>query len=300
MKLLILFLLNLFFLASGQQLYGKEAAAESNQNFPFVVKISENDCAGSDCACAGALIGGSWVLAPARCVRKNGKDLKVTVVAGDIYAGKDGNVTKKLRKVVKNPHLHSLTYDDEGDKLLTISHPKYDKDKLNNDIALLFFTKPFPSSSHIKAIILPPEESLKSGDECTVVGFGNKDGNDEAVLMHGKLKVASRTGKTVEFKAVKDKETFLLPESFSGLLVCRDSNGMRTLFGFLDGAEVGGLGKRYVRVNPFRKWIGEKQDEIEMNEGTYSRNMTVHFALYSISLSAFVVVVIRYFAARRY
>jgi len=204
----------------------------------------------------------------------------VTVVAGDIYAGK---VWK--RRAEKSPHV-------------TISHPEYDENNVNRDIALLFFSKPFPTGPYVKSIDLPPDESLKSGDECTVVGFGFFR-RKEAVLMHGKLKVASRTGKTVEFKAVKDKETFLLPESFSGLLVCRDSKDMRTLFGFLDGAEFGGVRKRYVRVNPFRKWIYEKQDETEMNEGTYSRDMTVPFALYSMSLSAFVVVVIRYFAARR-
>ena len=71
---------------------------------------------------------------------------------------------------------------------------------------------------------------------------------------------------------------------------------MRTLFGFLDGAEVGGLGKRYVRVNPFKKWIGEIQKETEIE---FRPNMIEPFALYSMSLSAFVVVVIRYFAARR-
>ena len=281
MKLLILFLLNLFFLASGQRLHGKVATAEPIQKFPFVVKILKKDCAGFDCACAGALIGGSWVLAPAKCVRKNGKDLKVTLVAGDVYAAKYG----KVPRAEVRPHL-------------TISYPGYDEDEVNRDIALLFITKDFiPGSDSIN---LPLDESLKSGDECTVVGFENEEGNnDEAVLMQSNIKVVSRTGKTVEFKAVKDKETFLLPESFSGLLVCRDSKDMRTLFGFLDGAEFGGVRKRYVRVNPFRKWIYEKQDETEMNEGTYSRNMTVPFALYSMSLSAFVVVVIRYFAARR-
>ena len=277
MKLLILFLLNLFFLASGQRLHGKVATAEPIQKFPFVVKILKKDCAGSDCACAGALIGGSWVLAPAKCVRKNGKDLKVTLVAGDVYAAKYG----KVPRAEVRPHL-------------TISYPGYDEDEVNRDIALLFITKDFiPGSDSIN---LPPDESLKSGEECTVVGFENEEGNDEAVLMQSNLKVVSRTGKTVEFKAVRDNQTFPLPESFSGLLVCRDSNGMRTLFGFLDGAEVGGLGKRYVRVNPFKKWIGEEQEKTDLE---YGPDMTVPFALYSMSLSAFVVVVIRYFAARR-
>jgi len=280
MKLLILFLLNLFFLASGQRLHGKVATAEPIQKFPFVVKILKKDCAGSDCACAGALIGGSWVLAPAKCVRKNGKDLKVTLVAGDVYAAKYG----KVPRAEVRPHL-------------TISYPGYDEDEVNRDIALLFITKDFiPGSDSIN---LPLDESLKSGDECTVVGFENEEGNnDEAVLMQSNLKVVSRTGKTVEFKAVRDNQTFPLPESFSGLLVCRNSNGMRmrTLFGFLDGAEVGGVRKRYVRVNPFKKWIREIQKETEME---FRPNMIEPFALYSMSLSAFVVVAIRYFAARR-
>ena len=277
MKLLILFLLNLFFLASGQRLHGKVATAEPIQKFPFVVKILKKDCAGSDCACAGALIGGSWVLAPAKCVRKNGKDLKVTLVAGDVYAAKYG----KVPRAEVRPHL-------------TISYPGYDEDEVNRDIALLFITKDFiPGSDSIN---LPLDESLKSGDECTVVGFENEEGNDEAVLMQSNIKVVSRTGKTVEFKAVRDNQTFPLPESFSGLLVCRTSYRMRTLFGFLDGAEVGGVRKRYVRVNPFKKWIGEIQKETEME---FRPNMIEPFALYSMSLSAFVVVAIRYFAARR-
>merc|ERR1712200_40133 len=113
---------------------------------------------------------------------------------------------------------------------------------------------------------------------------------------HSKLKVASQTGKVVEFKATRDEQTFPLPEKFSGLLVCRDSNGMRTLFGFLDGAEAGGVRKRYVRVKPFKKWISETQEETELE---FHPDTTVPFALYSMSLSAFVVVATRYVAVRR-
>ena len=270
-----MFLFCLIFQSRGQMRGGEPAHLGQ---FPFAVQLHKPRTAinqGSTCHCGGSIISKHWVLTAAHCVRdEEGNDLAVFVVAGDIST-KRFVWTSEWYGKYGNRHQGRAGFNVDR----TIVHPLYDeykkRDSTDYDAALLFFKTSILDNDHIKPIEMPIMKRDRiipaNGDECTLMGWGFTDAesqvNTNFFLNHGKQTVTNENDRFIMFYAYDSSLNLEMFHGDSGSpLVCEDSDGKVKQFGFA-ASRIGFGGVEYLRVDPFRKWIREKQSEVEKEFG---------------------------------
>lgn len=134
--------------------------------WPWMASLRFN----GDHFCGGALIGSSWILTAAHCL-KGQLVVDIETVLGNISPHRYAK--GELRLKADKMHIH------EG----------YDKDTLKNDIALIHLTTPVAPSLFIRPLCLSDFQE-KNTQNCMIVGWGEtKSSSLFPVLQEGKISI---------------------------------------------------------------------------------------------------------------
>ena len=296
MRILVLFIFHFLHDACRGQLRGGHPAQQ--KQFPFSVQIHLVNCVGGNCACGGTIIAPRFVITAAHCVRTQGSNRRVYVVAGDVSKRRDPNPKEDYPRV-----------EIETEKIKVIHHSGYDDDQYK-DLALLFIQTPFRMNDHVQQIGLSEEDEegdkLKVGDACTVMGYGrtridgeNKQRDPSPHLKYAELKVDYLRKEAVFFKLEREGESAYTMLGDSGSpLVCADSRGNKKLYGVYRGADNNYHYARYTRIKKFKKWIESKMEIAESKYPAARVYSNYPVVVYSTCLAGFVVAVMRFFVVQ--
>ncbi|KAG8454062.1 hypothetical protein GDO86_000629 [Hymenochirus boettgeri] len=224
--------------------------ATKNQ-FPWQVAIKD----GTAVNCGGIYIGGCWVLTAAHCVRAN----------------------QPQRYLIMVELLDRLTYDGDLDTFPVKSvkvHESYDPNTYENDIALLeavnIYNKPecMQTDNNMVPACLPWSPfQFKSGDTCTVSGFGREKGMSKVFhLKWGNVNLMNNCTEVykerfldkMECAGTYDGSIDACKGDSGGPLVCYDVNNVAYLWGIVSWGEncgVPGFPGVYTKVAEYYEWI---------------------------------------------
>lgn len=169
--------------------------------FPWMVAlfVKESNKATHIYKCGGSLINQRVVLTAAHCVAAIG-DYKIRVGEWD---------SQTTREILK--------HQDMGVNKI-IKHSMYDRDRLKNDIALLFLKDDVSRASHVNVICLPSQNFVATSKECIVTGWGkdkfDAQGTYQAILKKIELPIVPRSKCQDAFRSTRLGRTFNLHPSF--------------------------------------------------------------------------------------
>ncbi|XP_056420642.1 complement factor I isoform X2 [Hyla sarda] len=224
--------------------------AEKNQ-FPWQVAIKD----GTKVNCGGIYIGGCWVLTAAHCVRSD--------------------QAQRYRIIVEL--LDRLSYDGDIDSFPVKSvkvHELYNPNTYENDIALLevinIYNEPacMQVDNNLVAACVPWSPfQFKSGDTCTVSGWGRAEGLSKVFhLKWGHINLMNNCSTVykerffdkMECAGTYDGSIDSCKGDSGGPLVCRDANNVAYVWGIVSWGEncgEAGFPGVYTKVAHYFEWI---------------------------------------------
>ncbi|XP_057642276.1 granzyme C-like [Chionomys nivalis] len=221
---------------------GHEAKSHSR---PYMAFVEFLDVKGKNNSCGGFLVKSSFVLTAAHCM---GSAMRVTLGA------------------------HNISFPEKSQQIIPVAkaipHPGFNNKTITNDIMLLKLERKALKTEYVRPLSLPCSEvHVKSGDVCSVAGWGRKarNGNLSKVLREVELTIQKdqecesrfphRYNKDIEI-CVGDPK--IKHASFSGdsggPLLCNKAVAGIVSYGFKNGSAP----RVFTRVSSFLSWIEEK------------------------------------------
>ncbi|XP_037098320.1 complement factor D [Syngnathus acus] len=168
-----IFLVGLFSLGEGI-IGGREAAAHSR---PYMASIQVAEGDGMKHECGGFAVADQWVMTAVHCLPTGANGRKVVLGVHSLSQAED---TKQTFEILE---LHS--------------HPQYNPDNYDNDIALIKLDRPFNASESVKSVAFLRAGGVNPGTDAEVetAGWGSLDnlGSRPDMLQEALIQVVSST-----------------------------------------------------------------------------------------------------------
>ncbi|GAA6090872.1 serine protease 56 isoform X1 [Tachysurus ichikawai] len=219
-------------------------------SWPWIVNLQLNGAL----MCGGVLLDSSWVLTAAHCFAGSQSEHYWTAVVGEFDISK-ADPDEQVMKVNR-----------------IITHPKFNPNTFNNDIALVELSSPVVLSEHVMPVCLPSDPEPPPGAPCLVAGWGSlyEDGPAADVVMEAIVPLLSQnTCKIALGKQLLTSTMFCAGYLSGGIDSCQGdsggplilqdlTSGRFQLYGVTSWGE--GCGEKgkpgvYTRVVAYKDWI---------------------------------------------
>ncbi|XP_060722500.1 serine protease 56 [Tachysurus vachellii] len=219
-------------------------------SWPWIVNLQLNGAL----MCGGVLLDSSWVLTAAHCFAGSQSEHYWTAVVGefDITKADPDEQVMKVNRI--------------------ITHPKFNPNTFNNDIALVELSSPVVLSERVMPVCLPSDPEPPPGAPCLVAGWGSlyEDGPAADVVMEAIVPLLSQnTCKIALGKQLLTSTMFCAGYLSGGIDSCQGdsggplilqdlTSGRFQLYGVTSWGE--GCGEKgkpgvYTRVVAYKDWI---------------------------------------------